>query len=249
MTFDLEQIRAANPIEGVVEQRYILNKCGNTFTAREHDSLRVFPQTQSYYWFSRNEGGDVLDFVGRHLLNHGPGWNPSDPALFLEAVAYLCKRANIPFSSASSPKGSASWSLRELDKRLRQALLDAPAALRYLTHRRGLSEMVIQRAGLGLMPVDKRALLDDLNLPDQWHTVINKFPPNMIVFIYRKRGRMTYLSGRSIIDDDTRRNGLKQYKPPRDLLGEQQVYHNFSTAGGRSECCHTLTQKPESPTS
>jgi hypothetical protein len=49
--------------------------------------------------------------------------------------------------------------------------------------------------------------------------VIQKFPPNMIVYIHTEQGRLTYLSGRSI-------EGKKHYNPPRDIIGERQPYYN-----------------------
>jgi len=69
------------------------------------------------------------------------------------------------------------------------------------------------------MPQDKHALLADLNLTDNWRTVIQKFPPSMIVYIHTEQGRLTYLSGRSI-------EGKKHYNPPRDIIGERQMYYN-----------------------
>ena len=69
------------------------------------------------------------------------------------------------------------------------------------------------------MPQDKRPLLADLNLSDNWRTVIQKFPPNMIVYIHIEQGRLTYLSGRSI-------EGKKHYNPPREIIGERQPYYN-----------------------
>src|SRR5690606_24521258 len=58
-----------------------------------------------------------------------------------------------------------------------------------------------------------------LNLSDNWRTVIQKFPPNMVVYIHTEQGRLTYLSGRSI-------EGKKHYNPPRDIIGERQPYYN-----------------------
>jgi hypothetical protein len=69
------------------------------------------------------------------------------------------------------------------------------------------------------MPQDKRSLLADLNLSDNWRTVIQKFPPNMVVYIHTEQGRLTYLSGRSI-------EGKKHYNPPRENIGERQPYYN-----------------------
>lgn len=36
---------------------------GNTLTTKEHDSLKLFIDTNSWYWFSRSVGGGVIDWV------------------------------------------------------------------------------------------------------------------------------------------------------------------------------------------
>jgi hypothetical protein len=89
----------------------------------------------------------------------------------------------------------------------------------YVTEKRGWQLNTIKAARLGFMPQDKRPLLADLNLTDNWRTVIQKFPPNMIVYIHTEQGRLTYLSGRSI-------EGKKHYNPPREIIGERQPYYN-----------------------
>jgi len=58
-----------------------------------------------------------------------------------------------------------------------------------------------------------------LNLPDTWRNVVNKFPSGMLVYVHLEKGRLTYLSGRSI-------EGKKHYNPPRELIGEKQPYRN-----------------------
>ncbi|MCI0555028.1 MAG: CHC2 zinc finger domain-containing protein, partial [Anaerolineae bacterium] len=71
MSIDLDEIRSSNPIEAIISEKYKLKKATRNFKAEEHDSLVVFPATQSYYWFSRDEGGDVFDWVGREVLGYG----------------------------------------------------------------------------------------------------------------------------------------------------------------------------------
>ncbi|MCU0464760.1 MAG: toprim domain-containing protein [Anaerolineae bacterium] len=77
----------------------------------------------------------------------------------------------------------------------------------------------VKAARLGFMPYDKRPLLTDLNLPDKWKSVIQKFPPGMLVYLHMDNGRLTYLSGRSV-------EGKQHYNPPRDIIGERQPYFN-----------------------
>lgn len=97
--------------------------------------------------------------------------------------------------------------------------MNTPVALTYVTEKRGWQSSTVKAARLGYMPQDKRALLADLNLPDIWRIVIQKFPSNMIVYIHREQGRLSYLSGRSV-------EGKKHYNPPRDIIGARQPYYN-----------------------
>lgn len=218
MTFDLEHLRSRNPIEEVVVEKFALKKSGSRFIGIEHDSLVVTPANGMYFWNSRGEYGDVFDFAGRHLLSLG-AWNNRDAAQFMEAVRYLAQRAGITLEENTHFKKSAAWAERQFVQRLHETLLNTPAALAYVTEKRGWQSSTIKAARLGFMPQDKRPLLADLNLSDSWQTVIQKFPPNMIVYIHTERGRLTYLSGRSI-------EGKKHYNPPRDIIGERQPYYN-----------------------
>jgi len=218
MTFDLEQLRSRNPIEEVVAEKFALKKSGSRFIGVEHDSLVVVPNTGFYFWNSRGEHGDVFDFVGRHLLLLS-AWNNRDAAQFMEAVRYLAHRAGITLEENVNFKKSAAWAERQLVQRLHETLLNTPAALSYVTEKRGWQLNTIKGARLGFVPQDKRPLLADLNLSDNWRTVIQKFPPNMIVYIHTEKGRLTYLSGRSI-------EGKKHYNPPREIIGERQPYYN-----------------------
>ena len=218
MTFDLEYIRSCNPIEEVVVEKFALKKSGSRFVGIEHDSLVVVPNTGFYFWNSRGEQGDVFDFVGRYILSLG-AWNNRDVTQFMEVVHYLAQRAGITLEDESHFKNSPAWAERQLVYRLHDALLKTPAALTYVTEKRGWQLTTIKATRLGFMPQDKRPLLAELNLSDNWRTVIQKFPPNMIVYIHLEKGRLTYLSGRSI-------EGKKHYNPPREVIGERQPYYN-----------------------
>jgi DNA primase len=218
MTFDLEQIRSRNPIEEVVTEKFALIKRGSRFIGMEHDSLVVVPNTGMYFWNSRGEHGDVFDFVGRHLLSLG-AWNNHDTAQFMEVVRYLAQRAGITLEENINFKQSPAWAERQLVQRLHERLLNTPAALKYVNEKRGWQLTTVKAARLGFMPQDKHPLLADLNLSDNWRTVIQKFPPNMLVYIHMEQGRLAYLSGRSI-------EGKKHYNPPREIIGERQPYYN-----------------------
>jgi hypothetical protein len=224
MSIDLEQIRSANPIEDIVAQRFALKKAGTRFVGIEHDSLVVMPRTQMYFWNSKDEQGDVFDFVGRHLLNLGT-WNPRDPAHFMEVVRYLAKRVGIAIEEDESFKRSHTWAERQLVQRLHDALMNTRPALEYVTKARGWATDTVRAARIGYMPADKRALVADLNLPDKWRTVIQRFPTGMIVYTHLEGGCLTYLSGRSI-------EGKQHYNPPREIIGERQPYYNHAYSKG-----------------
>src|SRR5690606_35440732 len=174
MTFDLEHLRSRNPIEEIVAEKFALKKSGSRFIGVEHDSLVVIPNTGMYFWNSRSEHGDVFDFVGRHLLSLGT-WNNRDATQFMEVVRYLAQRAGITLEENVNFKKSSAWAERQLIQRLHETLLNTPIALTYVTEKRGWQLNTIKAARLGFMTQDKRALLADLNLPDNWRTVIQKF--------------------------------------------------------------------------
>ena len=135
---------------------------------------------------------------------------------------------------------SSAWAERQLVQRLHEALLNTPAALDYVTKKRGWQLATIKAARLGFMPQDKRALLADLNLPDKWRTVIGKFPPGMIVYIHLEQGRLAYLSGRSI-------EGKQHYNPPRDIFGERHPYFNHLYSPTQNRWCWLKVRRMPSP--
>ena len=113
---------------------------------------------------------------------------------------------------------SPSWNERQLIKRLQAALTDHKPALDYVRSR-GWTNDTLHHEQLGYMQADKSMLLKDLKLPDRWVRVVRAFPVGMLVYIHTCRGRLTYISGRSI-------EGKKHYNPPRNLIGERQPYVN-----------------------
>ena len=224
MAIDLEVIRSRNPIEDVVSEKFTLKKTGKRFIGIEHDSLVVIPNTGFYFWNSRGEQGDMFDFVGRHVLGYG-NWNNRNADQFMESVKWLAQRANIPLENPTDFHRSPIWIERQLVQRLHDYLLNTPAALEYVTQQRGWQLSTVRAARIGYMPQDKRPLLSELNLSEHWHAVIQRFPPGMIVYVHLEKGRLIYLSGRSIRDK-------KHYNPPRDLIGERRPYYNHAFDSG-----------------
>jgi hypothetical protein len=221
MTIDLEHIRSQNPIEDVINEKFSLKKSSSRFIGTEHDSMVVTPKNSLYFWNSRGEHGDVFDFVGRHMLSYGDGWNNRNSNQFMEAVRYLAKRAGITLEVNADFKKSPAWAERQLVQRLHDALLNHPSALAYTTETRGWQLSNVKASRLGYMPQDKAPLLAELNLSDSWRSVVHKFPSGMLIYIHMEKGRLVYLSGRSI-------EGKRHYNPPRDIIGERHPYFNHS---------------------
>jgi DNA primase len=219
MSIDLEEIRSRNPIESIIGERFTLRKSGSRYIGVEHDSLVVVPNSGMYFWNSKGEQGDVFDFVGRHVLSLG-AWNQRDSAQFTEALCYLAQHAGIPLEANPAFKKSPAYGERQLVERLHEALLNTAPALAYVTKTRSWNLTTVRSARLGYMPQDKRALLKDLTLSAVWRAAIEKFPAGMIVYTHLVRGRLMYLSGRSI-------EGKQHYNVPRDILGERQPYYNY----------------------
>lgn len=137
MSIDLEHLRSRNPIEEVVNEKVSLKKQGNRFVGVEHDSLVVTPKTGFYFWNSRDEHGDVFDFVGRYDLGYGSGWNHRDVSQFMEAVKFLAQRAGITIVDNKEFRRSHVWAERQLVARLHEALLKHKPVLEYATKTRG----------------------------------------------------------------------------------------------------------------
>ena len=58
----IEQIKEAIRIEDLIGQTHTVTGRGPTLTTVEHDSLKIFTRTNSWYWYSIGKGGDVLDW-------------------------------------------------------------------------------------------------------------------------------------------------------------------------------------------
>jgi DNA primase len=139
-------------------------------------------------------------------LGYKSSWSNPNPQQFWEAVRLLANRAGIRIEANEDFKKSPAYAERQLVQRLHEALLNTPPALAYATQARAWQISTVKATKLGYMPQDKKALLADLNLSDTWRSVIQKFPVGMLVYIHLEKGKLSYLSGRSI-------EGKQHYNP------------------------------------
>ncbi len=58
----IERIKAATPVLDLIGQTFTIIGHGSVLTTVEHDSLKIWKETNSWYWFSKGMGGDVLDW-------------------------------------------------------------------------------------------------------------------------------------------------------------------------------------------
>lgn len=212
---DLDRIKSTIDLATLVERHYPLNPGQRYRKAKEHDSLVVDVQQGQYYWNSRGENGDLVDWVGRHELNHNGNWTSQDPALFKEAVIWLAHYAGLP-EPQFKPEDTEARAQRLSRERLMSMAADHYRAGMQMTIQgwqyalgRGFSPETITRAlgcSNGVLHLaiaeDDKSTAAELGLiyqneRGQWRDAI---PANYLVYIHSHRGRVEYLAGRAIAE-------------------------------------------------
>lgn len=246
---DVSRIKRAVTIAGLVGQHYTLdNRNGRRLrTTLEHDSLIVNTEKNTYTWYSKNEHGDVIDWVGRHELGYNGNWSSSDPNQFKEAVTWLARHAGLPEPQFKTEDVQAR--ARRLTKErlmalaadyYRQQFQASPEAQQYAAGR-GFTEETIQRAGMGYSGGAPAELQTDrpnystgllATIPAADHETAaelglirrsekgryyDAIPLGYLIYAHRQAGLVTYLTGRAIHTNDPK---LKT----RNLPGTKRVF-------------------------
>ncbi len=135
-----------------------LRRAGSNYTglcpfhSERTPSFTVFPDTQSFFCFGCEAGGDAFTFVMR-----------SENLEYPEAVEFLAKRAGIQIpethEDSDQPRGISRARAYELNRAAarfyRDCLFDpaiGEAGMNYLRDTRGLDTAVIRHFGLGYAP-------------------------------------------------------------------------------------------------
>lgn len=160
----LEDLKYASDIEQVVSSYVRLKRRGRTlvglcpFHSEKTPSFTVYPDSQSYYCFGCQNGGDVITFIRQveHLE-------------YIEALKFLCQRAGMTLPEDAGDDSAARQKTRILElnraaarffhDRLRSE--EGRSALAYLTGR-GLTGKTIRTFGLGYAPDSWDNLRDHL---------------------------------------------------------------------------------------
>jgi DNA primase len=141
----VEKLKGTVKIEQIIEaDGYHLAKRGRYWTCQEHDSLVVDVGDQAYHWNSKDEHGDVINWVEKRRSTDFKG-----------AVEELCRRSNLPLPEWGKQDAQVRIAARakedafEVAAKVFQAWLERdPKALEY-SRGRGWSEEVARQHHLG----------------------------------------------------------------------------------------------------
>lgn len=164
----IDSVRERSDIVELIGSYVTLRRAGSNYTglcpfhSERTPSFTVFPDTQSFFCFGCEAGGDAFTFVMR-----------SENLEYPEAVEFLAKRAGIQIpethEDSDQPRGISRARAYELNRAAarfyRDCLFDpaiGDAGMNYLRDTRGLDTAVIRHFGLGYAPNEFGVLLPHL---------------------------------------------------------------------------------------
>jgi hypothetical protein len=225
---DLEHLKSLLNLADLVYQTHSLTGAGRYRHGQKHDSLVVDTLHQEYWWNSKGEWGDILDWIGRYHLGYESQWRSHDPAMFKEAVRALAQLAGQP-EPVFKPEDPQTRQQRLDRQRLLDLTLDyyhsqflahQPAQL--YTVSRGWTTETTTLARLGYsdgkliaqIPQADRDLAKSIGLlaerDGRWFDAI---PAGCLVYPHLIRGRVAYFSARTL-------EGKRHYNlhAPKEIL-------------------------------
>lgn len=222
-----DAIKARMPLRRVVEQIGGVQLRGHgkslkglcPFHEETVPSFTVSQDKQLFHCFGCKRGGDVITFV--QLIKR------VDYADALEILADFLdidiKDFSRPLTPAEEQEEAYYALLQEAADRYRQALLDAPAALKYLTEHRGLSVETIDHFGLGYAPhplvTGDLAETLDLLRSDMWTDAI-------VIPLYDPRGRVAGFQTRPMTGQPQKYIHQHRTSPSWDLRSPLFAWHH-----------------------
>lgn len=238
----IDEIKARLKLEDLVAETFTLVGKGRALTTAEHDSLKLRTDWQTWFWYSKGLRGDLFDW---YQLQHGCDFHTALHALAQRAGVALAPLS--PDQQAAAESARQQTTILELAARYYHAQLLAPAGTRARAYcaSRGWTEETITREQIGYAPdradtadpascTDKMALLAqdlsdltplhrqlrDLHLDDHPAAkAVLMLPSGSLVYVHRARGRVVYLSARSLA-------GKRHWNLPSDLVGPRRLYVN-----------------------
>ncbi|MBO5317493.1 MAG: DNA primase, partial [Oscillospiraceae bacterium] len=158
----IDELIARNPIDDVVGQYVTLKRSGSNmfglcpFHGEKTASFSVAPEKGIYYCFGCHKGGGVINFMME-----------VEGMSYPDAVRALAKRAGMEVPEDEQyqsryRKQERLWALMKEAGRFFHAQLSTPAGAKCLEYiqKRGLSQSIITRFGMGYAPDSWNALVD-----------------------------------------------------------------------------------------
>lgn len=238
----LEQVKqsAACRIEDVIGEDYALKRQGKAWVAVEHDSLTVYPETQTYKWYSKGEDhkGDVVNW----LVNHR-GWTRPQTYEWLAQRSGIERKLSEEQLQAARVRRKKQAALTVIAEYFQGLLRQTPAALDYC-HGRGWDDEAIGAARLGFNDGNRAELIGHLRMHEVDETAdvvkaVLRIPEEHLVYCHYEGSRCVYLTSRTIRKGDKKamyqRGYLPHFNLPEALAGERRPYFNQAYARGRHE--------------
>lgn len=252
----IEAIKDRSDIVDLIGSYVTLRRAGSNynglcpFHSEKTPSFTVFPDTQSFFCFGCEAGGDAFTFIMR-----------SENLEYPEAVEFLAKRAGIDLpeegGEESDRRGISRRRLFEMNlaaaRFFRQCLFDpvlgAPA-MAYLRDQRGLKPDIIRRFGLGYAPNDFQALLPVLKQQGYTEAEMKEgflcgisqsgraydYFRNRVMFpVFDMAGNVIAFSGRDIGGDSK-----AKYLNSSDTPGFQKRKNLFALNFARNHCAEQM---------
>lgn len=210
-----EEIRARAKLEEIVREhvrlrvqgRQLLGLC--PFHSEKTPSFRVTPETQTWHCFGCDKGGDVFTFV--ELI---------EKTDFRGALEMLAERTGVelvklsPADRERQERRKRILEINRLAQQYYEFLLwnhDAGAGGRELLERRGVSQEVAKRFGLGFAPTGERSLAEFLRKREKSALDADEaglvrrgrdfFRNRLMIPIRDERGETVAFVGRTVADD------------------------------------------------
>ena len=252
----IEAIKDRSDIVDLIGSYVTLRRAGSNynglcpFHSEKTPSFTVFPDTQSFFCFGCEAGGDAFTFIMR-----------SENLEYPEAVEFLARRAGIDLpeegGEESDRRGISRRRLFEMNlaaaRFFRQCLFDpvlgAPA-MAYLRDQRGLKPDIIRRFGLGYAPNDFQTLLPVLKQQGYTEAEMKEgflcgisqsgraydYFRNRVMFpVFDMAGNVIAFSGRDIGGDSK-----AKYLNSSDTPGFQKRKNLFALNFARNHCAEQM---------
>ncbi len=214
----LEQVRERNRIEDVMAGYVTLKRAGRNykclcpFHSEKTPSCTVYPDTNSFFCFGCEAGGDVITFISK-----------IENLSYLESVRLLADRAglSVPEAGMDDRAERAKKRLREINRAAAKYFyhnLQTPEGkpgLEYLVGKRRLTVQTVKGFGLGVAPnhwtglknymlangFTERELIDASLLSEKNGRSFDFFVNRVIFPIFDLRGNVIAFSGRTLEAD------------------------------------------------